>query len=160
MKLFAKTRIILWRIVSLCAGLSVFTVLLLLSVSMSAIGTSRGGADIVYMLKPGEHGYTVTVQHGLIAAREDLSGVYSWEEAKAACGRLEENGYHDWYLPSKDELNKLYQNKVVIGGFSDADYWSSSESDVNYACSQHFIDGYFDYTVKEKKLRVRPVRAF
>jgi len=40
-------------------------------------------------------------------------------------------GYTDWYLPSKDELNKLYTNRVAIGGFatsgSVATYWSSSQ---------------------------------
>jgi len=40
-------------------------------------------------------------------------------------------GYIDWYLPSKDELNKLYNNRVAIGGFATsgtiATYWSSSQ---------------------------------
>jgi hypothetical protein len=36
-------------------------------------------------------------------------------------------GYTDWYLPSKDELSKLYLNKTVIGGFADGKYWSSSD---------------------------------
>jgi len=40
-------------------------------------------------------------------------------------------GYIDWYLPSKDELNKLYNNRVAIGGFatsgSIATYWSSTQ---------------------------------
>jgi hypothetical protein len=45
-------------------------------------------------------------------------------------------GYSDWYLPSKDELNKLFINRTVIGvgGYPDPfeasnkHYWSSSES--------------------------------
>ena len=37
------------------------------------------------------------------------------------------NGYMDWYLPSKDELNLLYQQKTVVGGFVSNQYWSSSE---------------------------------
>ena len=38
--------------------------------------------------------------------------------------------YSDWYLPSKDELNKLYQNRAAIGNFATsgiAAYWSSSQ---------------------------------
>ena len=39
-------------------------------------------------------------------------------------------GFTDWYLPSKDELNKLYQNRAAIGNFATsgiAAYWSSSQ---------------------------------
>ena len=36
-------------------------------------------------------------------------------------------GYSDWYLPSKDELNKLYLNKTAIGGFGGYGYWTSTE---------------------------------
>ena len=36
-------------------------------------------------------------------------------------------GYTDWFLPSKDELNKLRENKLTIGGFANMYYWSSTE---------------------------------
>ena len=35
--------------------------------------------------------------------------------------------YGDWYLPSKHELNLLYLQKNVVGGFASDGYWSSSE---------------------------------
>jgi hypothetical protein len=69
-------------------------------------------------------------------------------------------GYNDWYLPSKDELNKLYLNRVAIGGFATASYWSSSENDADYAWLQIFDSGaQLDYD-KYAALRVRAVRAF
>ncbi len=40
-------------------------------------------------------------------------------------------GYTDWYLPSKDEVSKLYLNRAAIGGFSGSWYWSSSEYATN-----------------------------
>jgi len=40
---------------------------------------------------------------------------------------LTDGGYSDWYLPSKDELNKLYLNKNLVGNFADGSYWSSTE---------------------------------
>jgi hypothetical protein len=50
-------------------------------------------------------------------------------------------GFNDWYLPSKDELNKLYFNKVSIGNFAAGYYWSSSESNANASVGQDFSDG-------------------
>jgi hypothetical protein len=61
--------------------------------------------------------------------------------AARLCDTLTLNGYTDWYLPSKDELNKLYLNMAAIGGFSTNGYWSSSEADVNDAWCQNFNTG-------------------
>jgi len=83
--------------------------------------------------------------------------------AAQECFDLVLGGYSDWYLPSKDELNKLYLNKTAIGGFADSYYWSSTEVDENYAWMQSFVDGY-QYNDKGKdvyiNVHVRAIRAF
>ena len=69
--------------------------------------------------------------------------------------------YDDWYLPSKDELNKLYLKKDAVGGFTDNYYWSSSGYSANFAWFQAFNVGSQDSEVNEcDTYRVRAVRAF
>jgi hypothetical protein len=70
------------------------------------------------------------------------------------------NGYTDWFLPSKDELNLLYQQKSVVGGFAVNYYWSSSEGTGYHAWAQYFDDGNKSYGNKNNTLPVRAVRAF
>ena len=71
------------------------------------------------------------------------------------------NGYTDWYLPSKDELNLLYQQKTVVGGFAFNYYWSSSEDSSDDAWLQYFYNGLQYYSGnKGSTLPVRAVRAF
>jgi hypothetical protein len=70
-------------------------------------------------------------------------------------------GYTDWYLPSSGELNKLYLNRIAIGGFADSYYWSSSESDYGlYAWFQNFFNGNQFYNNKNGTYYVRAIRAF
>ncbi len=51
------------------------------------------------------------------------------------------NGYNDWFLPAKDQLNCLYQNQAALPGFMNGIYWSSTESDDNNAVFQFFDNG-------------------
>ena len=70
-------------------------------------------------------------------------------------------GYTDWYLPSKDELNKLYINRVAIGGFASRNYWSSSEYvNIQFAWDLNFNDSVEDYYDKINTDYVRAIRAF
>jgi hypothetical protein len=80
--------------------------------------------------------------------------------AAQLCNDLTVGGYNDWFLPSKDELDKLYINKVAIGGFDDDHYWSSSEYDALYAWYQYFGNGSKYKSSKNGSFRVRAVRAF
>lgn len=72
---------------------------------------------------------------------KDLSGTYTWQQAKDACGNLSAFGYDDWVLPDKNELNALYENKEAIGGFDGIIYWSSTEYDAGNAWRQNFTNG-------------------
>ena len=84
--------------------------------------------------------------------------------AAQLCDDLVLNGYDDWFLPSKDELNELYKHKNVIGGFdNNSIYCSSSENNNNTAGYQNFLNGYqysTPYYDKGSLYRVRAVRAF
>jgi len=76
------------------------------------------------------------------------------------CANLVSGGYSDWFLPSKDELTKLYLNKTVIEGFSNAYYWTSSEVNSNYAWALDFNSGSHGQGGKLDLYRVRAVRVF
>ena len=68
--------------------------------------------------------------------------------------------YGDWYLPSKYELNLLYDQKTVVGGFAIGSYWSSTEGDNFNAWLQFFYGGNQGNDGKDYTLYVRAIRAF
>jgi hypothetical protein len=77
--------------------------------------------------------------------------------------------YGDWYFPSKEELNLMYQNKATIdstatanGGSSFAShvYWSSKEVDSEHAWMQGFVTGGQFYNPKYYPGKVRAIRVF
>jgi hypothetical protein len=78
------------------------------------------------------------------------------------CANLSLGGHTDWFLPSKDELNLMYENLKVaeVGGFADFSYWSSSEYNASGAWNQHFSGGSQNPNGKNGTERVRAVRAF
>jgi hypothetical protein len=129
------------------------------------VGDAHEGGIIAYLFKAGDLGYVANQQHGLIASVSNQSGPMSWGcygtdipgatatgigqgkqntlDIVAACGggaaavaaNYSSGGYSDWYLPSTGELNVLYQNKDIIGGFTPNLYWTSTEPNNNTAAS-------------------------
>ena len=89
--------------------------------------------------------------------------------AARLCGDLVLNNYSDWYLPSLDELVKLYWNigpgapapNTNIGGFTNSFYWSSTEYNALAAANFEFSSGntYGNFS-KSDTYSVRGVRAF
>ena len=73
--------------------------------------------------------------------------------------------YNDWYLPSKYELNLLYRQKTVVGGFNltSGIYWSSTESITepdSSAWEQEFKYGTQYEDGKDLTDQVRCIRKF
>ena len=70
--------------------------------------------------------------------------------AAAICAAYTGGSFNAWYLPSIEELNKMYLNIGQgnalglgnIGGFADYYYWSSTEVDNSDAWQQNFSNGY------------------
>jgi uncharacterized repeat protein (TIGR02543 family) len=97
-----------------------------------------------------------------------LEGKYCQIAAKL-CAELEVNRdeelYDDWFLPSKDELNQMYQI-LKLSNLGDllslAMYWSSSEASIAGAWCQSFSSPYVDMAIfgKDDPRSVRAIRAF
>ena len=81
--------------------------------------------------------------------------------AAKLCADAVLNGYSDWYLPTQEELIKLYLNRAAIGGFSAYSYWSSTEYAPCCAFSREFnVAPGQDGRPKSNILRVRAIRYF
>jgi hypothetical protein len=90
--------------------------------------------------------------------------------AAKLCLDLVSGGQNDWYLPSIQELNMLWNNYFTvvkslaqISGatqLGSAAYWSSSESNNGGAWGFNFSSGNANYYGKPSPSTVRGVRAF
>jgi len=89
-----------------------------------------------------------------------LAGCSTAGIAAKICNDLVLNGYEDWFLPSKDELNLMYQYRTTIGGFVSQMYWSSSENSDDWAWGQLFDTDDQSIGSKSNEYNIRAIRAF
>jgi hypothetical protein len=159
-----------------------------------SIGDTHQGGIIFYLDASGCHGLiaapsnqsngiawwngsyvdTYAYGNGIGAGEGNSQGIRRWQGtcsscyASELCQDLTLGGESDWYLPSKYELNLMYENIGQgnalglgnIGSFSNSYYWSSTEGNDNYAWAQNFTSGYQGPSVKGFPDNVRAVRAF
>ena len=127
-----------------------------------AAPTDQSTGIFWHMVNSGVTGATGTAIGTGNANTNAIIALYGTEQnAARICYDLTLGGYTDWYLPSKDELNKFYLNKTVIGGFANYYYWSSSEYSNSSSLVQAFYNGLQASANKDGyTTHVRAVRAF
>lgn len=100
----------------------------------------------------------------LYAAPGDTAQLYTYGEAKDYAAALTAYGHKDWRVPTPNELNVLFGNSALIGGFnvtsSDPSgwYWSSAPGAHGTAWGQRFSDGWQRDFYANLKSEVRLVR--
>lgn len=90
---------------------------------------------------------------------------HSVNYAAKVCNDYSVDGYNDWYLPSLDELDMMFENlhSKGKGGFTHAEYWSSSEYTKESAMIRGFEIPLTLISVnksKQEKHVVRAIRSF
>jgi len=82
--------------------------------------------------------------------------------AAKLCRDYKGGGFSDWYLPAKDQLNTLYAQKNLVGGFVSEIYWSSTEFDTADIWVQDFTDGIqnLDNSSDGANVHTRAIREF
>ncbi len=159
-----------------------------------AIGDFHKGGVIFYLDSSGEHGLVCAVSDqsfgcewgclptvvtganelsigtGYQNTLDIISICTSQDIAAAICDALVLNGYEDWFLPSKDELDSMHESLDIINSQSTANggellqstnYWTSSGSGSNTAWVQNMGSGGSQLTnLVDKSNHVRAVRAF
>ncbi|MFW5725885.1 MAG: InlB B-repeat-containing protein, partial [Bacteroidota bacterium] len=109
---------------------------------------------------------TITEAHSSSNGQNNTQTIISVIEANGGvdyaahyCSNLTAKGYSDWYLPAKDELNAMYENRNSLGGYNHTFYWCSTEYSNVFAWYQIFEGGFQDYEAdKANNLGVRCIR--
>jgi hypothetical protein len=98
-----------------------------------------------------------------------VGGGFGW--AAQLCDELEVNGFNDWFMPSRDELNVMWGvlHRKGLGGFKSEWYWSSTASTdngaqiwiINFADGAHLQNlGGYPYDNWNRQYRLRAIRQF
>jgi hypothetical protein len=108
-------------------------------------------------------GLSPDTQRPMYAAAADASLAMDFNAAAEYASKSEAHDHKDWRVPTKEELNLLYQNKnkgFLKGSFG-AVYWSSTEVSysTDFACEQVFFGGHQDVFSKGHRYNLRCVRG-
>jgi hypothetical protein len=166
--------------------------------SLVAIGDTYQGGTVAYILQSGDPGYVSGTQHGIIDGGDQgsasfgcagtvitgargtalgtgnqnttdiLNGCAVLGIAARVCAGLSQNGYSDWYLPSRDELDKLILVKNQLASFpvsgfilTSSQYISGTIFQVNYVYVYDVTNArWLSGSYKFSPYNVRAIRSF
>jgi hypothetical protein len=93
-------------------------------------------------------GISPDTKQKMYATPADATLTMTFNDAKEYASNLDAHGHKDWHVPTKNELNVLFNNRAAIGGFNVSGsnpagwYWSASSYGEWDAWGQRFSDGY------------------
>jgi hypothetical protein len=104
------------------------------------------------------------VGYGKANTDDILSGCADANSAAGLCYYSSASGSTDWFLPSTEELELIY-NRIHLAGLGDFptnDYYWTSTEDTGFNTAMHvsFADGSANFSTKSNAHRVRAVRSF
>jgi hypothetical protein len=141
------------------------------SITWATASGGSGGGTYTIGLNSDLGGYVFFLstdsKHGLIAETINQSTLpCNWYNAQNVISNPDNHStdgkkFTDWRLPTKYELNLMYNARSTIGNFADVNYWSSTEND-NYGLAwyQYFFNAMQYSATKAATAYVRAVRAF
>jgi Protein of unknown function (DUF1566) len=100
----------------------------------------------------------------MYATPKDAPLTCTFDQAARYAKGLDVHGHRDWRVPTKAELNVLFQNRATIGGLNTTGsvpagwYWSSSQINKYNAWAQRFSFGSQHYCTKDDASSLRCVR--
>jgi len=128
------------------------------------------GCEGTFISKASETSVFSGINNTLEIINSDCSNSNDLISATKYCYNLTSNGYDDWYLPSKDELDMVFNNVHLnlYGSFEEGWYWSSSDGESNgdAAWVQSFRNSFpgsqatYDVGIKGFKNEARAIRYF
>ena len=140
------------------------------SITWATASGGSGGGTYTIGLNSDLGGYVFFLstdsKHGLIAETINQSTpTCNWYNAQNVISNPDNHStdgkkFTDWRLPTKYELNLMYNARSTIGNFADFNYWSSTESDSSLAWYQYFFNAMQYSANKAATAYVRAVRAF
>lgn len=105
----------------------------------------------------------VNIDSGMYNTTNIVNGCVDTNTAATLCYNFEYNGKTDWFLPSKLELDILYQNRYLPGINLTLDngsrYWSSTQIGIYQSYTERFDNGNQETNQNKGNLCfVRPIR--
>ena len=89
---------------------------------------------------------------------------FGGDTAALRARRYRGGGLSDWYLPARDELRRMFDQRSVVGGLGRGGYWSSSQDRLSNGSLRPVVKsvggGLGVHRDPGATLRVRPIRAF
>lgn len=119
-------------------------------------GTEYG--ESVSFTTTSDVGYWILQSANLMVQKNDLSSDANWDTASNLCKSSTLGGYTDWHLPTRGELQEIYNNQNVIGKLY-GEYWSKDVWDYRTSYYFHMDRNVAQYSGNYNKFKVRAVRS-